>query len=152
MRDLETISTAIAAAETGHLVIGTLHTTDAPQTVDRLIDMFPPSQQQQIRLQLSQVLEAIISQTLIPRLDNKGRVAAFEILIATNAARNLIREGKTFELLTIMQLGKNEGMQTLDNELTRLAKDGVISAENAVLKSSNPERLRKTLCGVNRGT
>lgn len=152
MRDLETISTAIAAAETGHLVIGTLHTTDAPQTVDRLIDMFPPSQQQQIRLQLSQVLEAIISQTLIPRLDNKGRVAAFEILIATNAARNLIREGKTFELLTIMQLGKNEGMQTLDNELTRLAKDGVISTENAVLKSSNPERLRKTLCGVNRGT
>ncbi|AGG08209.1 type IV pilus twitching motility protein PilT [Dehalococcoides mccartyi] len=151
MRDLETISTAIAAAETGHLVIGTLHTTDAPQTVDRLIDMFPPSQQQQIRLQLSQVLEAIISQTLIPRMDNKGRVAAFEILVANNAARNLIREGKTFELLTVMQLGKNDGMQTLDNELTRLAKEGIISVENAVLKSSNPERLRKSLSNLGHG-
>jgi twitching motility protein PilT len=102
MRDLGTISTAIRAAETGHLVLGTLHTTDAPQTVDRVIDIFQPDQQQQIRLQLSQVLEAVLSQTLLPRIEG-GRVAAVEVMIANNAVRNLIREGKTHELSSVIR-------------------------------------------------
>jgi len=102
MRDLETISTAIAAAETGHLVIGTLHTIDAPQTVDRLIDMFPPAQQHQIRLQFSQVIEAVLCQALVTKADGRGRVAAFEIMTANAAVRNLIREGKTFELPSVI--------------------------------------------------
>ncbi len=144
MRDLETVATAIAAAETGHLVLGTLHTTDASQTVDRIIDIFPPSQQQQIRLQLSQVFEAVLSQTLLPRLKG-GRIAAFEILLANPAVRNLIREHKTFELNNIMQLNSKDGMQNLDQALTELVRDNIISQEEAMAKSSNPERLTKML-------
>jgi len=144
MRDLETISTAIRAAETGHLVMGTLHTTDAPQTVDRIIDIFPHGQQQQIRLQLSQVMEAILSQTLLPRVQG-GRVGAFEIMTATPAVRNLIREQKTFELHSIMQLNKKDGMQTLDQALVDLLKTGTITKEEALMKSSSPDRLNRLL-------
>ena len=144
MRDLETIATAIRAAETGHLVLGTLHTTDAPQTVDRIIDIFPHGQQQQIRLQLSQVMEAILSQTLLPRIGG-GRVGAFEILLAPPAVRNLIREQKTFELHSIMQLNSKDGMQTLDTSLAHLLRAGIITKEEALMKSSSPERLNKLL-------
>ena len=144
MRDLETISTAIRAAETGHLVLGTLHTTDAPQTVDRIIDIFPHGQQQQIRLQLSQVMEAILSQTLLPRIGG-GRIGAFEILLATPAVRNLVREQKTFELHSIMQLNSKDGMQTLDNALANLLRAGTVTKEEALMKSSSPERLNKLL-------
>ncbi len=144
MRDLETISTAIRAAETGHLVLGTLHTTDASQTVDRIIEIFPPNQQQQMRLQLSQVMEAVLSQTLLPRIEG-GRIAAFEIMIANSAVRNLIREGKTFELANAMQLGAKDGMQTLDQALVHLVRKGETTQEEAMMKSSHPERLEKAL-------
>ncbi|MFO8143863.1 MAG: type IV pilus twitching motility protein PilT [Dehalococcoidales bacterium] len=144
MRDLETISTAIRAAETGHLVLGTLHTTDAPQTVDRIIDIFPHGQQQQIRLQLSQVMEGILSQTLLPRIGG-GRVGAFEIMTTTSAVRNLIREQKTFELHSIMQLNAKDGMQTLDQALANLLKQGIITKDDALMKSSSPERLNRLL-------
>jgi twitching motility protein PilT len=145
MRDLPTISTAIRAAETGHLVLGTLHTTDAPQAVDRVIDIFPANQQDQIRLQFSQVLEAILTQCLLPRVDGTGRVAAFEILLAIPAVRNLIRMGKTHELPNVMQLSTKEGMQTLDQALAKLVKSQLISQENALMKSSNPAQLLKLL-------
>ena len=144
MRDLATISTAIRAAETGHLVVGTLHTTDAAQTVDRIIDIFQPDQQQQIRLQLSQVIEAVLSQTLLPRIGG-GRIAAFEIMIATPAVRNLIREAKTFELPNVMRLSSKDGMQVLDEALASLVRGGIVSQEEAVMKSSNPDRLKKSL-------
>ena len=144
MRDLETIATAIRAAETGHLVMGTLHTTDAPQTIDRIIDIFPHGQQQQIRLQLSQVMEAILSQTLLPRIGG-GRIGAFEIMIGIPAIRNLIREQKTFELHSIMQLNSKDGMQTLDAALANILRAGIITKEEALMKSSSPERLNRLL-------
>lgn len=130
MRDLETISTAITAAETGHLVLSTLHTVGATKTTDRIIDVFPPYQQQQIRTQLASVIEGIISQQIIPRADGKGRVAAFEILIATPAIRNLIREGKTHQLMTSLETGSKYGMNTMDSALIKLYRDGVIDGEN----------------------
>lgn len=145
MRDLETIATAISAAETGHLVLGTLHTTDAAQTVDRIIDVFPPEHHQQIRLQLSQVIEAILTQALLPRLSGKGRIAAFEILLANQAVRNLIREHKTFELPNVMQISAKEGMQTLDKALEALVKERLVSKPEALLRSSHPERLARSL-------
>ena len=145
MRDLETISTAISAAETGHLVVGTLHTTDAAQTVDRIIDIFPPSQQQQVRLQFSQVLEAVLVQALVPKLNSKGRVPAFEIMTATPAVRNLIREQKTHELTNVIQLSGKDGMLTLDQSLAELMRKNLVSKEEALLKSSHPEKLQKLL-------
>ena len=145
MRDLETISTAIMAAETGHLVLSTLHTTDAAQTVDRIIDVFPQGQQQQIRLQLSQVIEAVLSQALLPRIGDKGRVAAFEIMIANTAVRNLIREERTFELQNVMQLCSSEGMRTFDEALANLVKERLVSVENALMKSSNQQQLKGKL-------
>ena len=144
MRDLDTISTAIRAAETGHLVLGTLHTNDATQTVDRIIEIFPPDQHQQIRIQLSQVIEAILSQTLLPRIGG-GRTAAFEILIATPAVRNLIRTGQSFELPNVMRLCSKEGMQTLEQALTYLVGDGLVSQEDALMKSNDPDRLKKSI-------
>lgn len=144
MRDLETISTAIMAAETGHLVIGTLHTTDAAQTVDRIIDIFPPAQQRQIRLQLSQVIEAILSQTLLSRTGS-GRVAAFEILLGSPAVRNLIREEKTHELYSVIQTSKRDGMETLDQALCNLVKEQAVSRDEAYMKSSHPERLKRLI-------
>jgi twitching motility protein PilT len=134
MRDLETITLAITAAETGHLVFATLHTTDAIQTVDRIIDVFPTHQQQQIRVQLAVNLVGIVSQTLLKRADGKGRIAAFETMVASTAVRNLIREGKTFQLGSIIQIGAKEGMIDLDQSLARLTVEGVITREEAVEK------------------
>jgi twitching motility protein PilT len=145
MRDLDTISTALRAAETGHLVLSTLHTVDAAQTVDRLIDVFPPNQQQQIRLQFAQVMEGILSQTLIPRKNGKGRVAAFEILVGVAAARNLIRDGQSYKLQNIMELGSKDDMITLNQALSVLVKQKVISMEEAMVKSSHPEHLQKVI-------
>jgi twitching motility protein PilT len=145
MRDLTTISMAIRAAETGHLVLGTLHTTSASQTIDRIIDIFPAGQQEQIRVQLSQVLEAVLMQCLLPRIGGGGRVAAFEILIATSAVRNLIRMGKSHEIPNVIQLSSQDGMQTLDQSLAKLVKNELITRENALLKSSNPVQLLKLL-------
>lgn len=145
MRDLATIATAIRAAETGHLVLGTLHTTDAPQTVDRIIDIFPPPQQQQIRLQLSQVIEAVLTQALLPLATGKGRIVAFEVMTANSAVRNLIREGKTHELTNIMQLSTKEGMQTLDHALAELVKKKLVTQAEAMLRTSNPARLTKLI-------
>jgi len=144
MRDLATISTAITAAETGHLVLGTLHTVDAAQSIDRIIDVFPPSQQRQMRLQLSQVIEAVLSQALLPRIGG-GRVAAFEIMIATSVIRRLIRDEKIYEIPTNMELGMREGMQTLDQALADFVRSGVVSQEEAIMKSSSPERIMKSL-------
>lgn len=145
MRDLTTIATAIRAAETGHLVLGTLHTTDAAQTIDRIIDIFPANQQDQIRLQLSQVLEAVLTQCLVPRIEGGGRIAAFEILVATSAVRNLIRMGKTHELPNVINLSTREGMQTLDQSLAKLVKSQLIRREDALMKSSNPDQLLRML-------
>jgi twitching motility protein PilT len=138
MRDLETISLAITAAETGHLVFATLHTTDAPQTVDRIIDVFEPERQQQIRMQLAVTLRAVISQTLMPRKDIADRVAAFEIMVATPAISTLIREGKTYQIYTDIQTGGQFGMQTLDTHLLQLTLKGYVDFEQAQAKSSNP--------------
>ncbi|HZP80527.1 MAG TPA: type IV pilus twitching motility protein PilT [Chthonomonadaceae bacterium] len=137
MRDLETIQLAITAAETGHLVFGTLHTTDAVQTVDRVIDVFPTHQQQQVRMQMSVNLLGVISQTLVKRKDEKGRVAAFETLVAIPAVRNLIRESKTFQIGSIIQTGQRHGMQTLDQALANLVHTNVVSYEDARAKASN---------------
>jgi twitching motility protein PilT len=145
LRDLETVQTAMRAAETGHLVMGTLHTTDAPQTVDRVIDIFPPNQQPQIRLQFSQAIIAVLSQTLLPRATSKGRIAAFEIMTGNSAVKNLVREGKTFELHSVMQLSSAEGMQTLDQALAELVKRKIVTLEEAKMKSSHPDRIKKLL-------
>lgn len=142
MRDLPTIATAITAAETGHLVLGTLHTYSAPQSIDRMIDIFPPDQQQQIRFQLSQVIEAILSQTLVHRTKG-GRVAAFEILVGTQAVRNLIREEKVYQLSSLMSVGSKEGMQTLDQALANLVRRRIISREEGMLKANDIELFEK---------
>ena len=140
MRDMETMRTALTAAETGHLVLGTLHTVDAVQSIHRIVDMFPHSEQEQIVTQLSQVIEAILSQTLLPRIDG-GRVAAFEVMIANSAIRKLIREQRVFELPRNMEFStKEEGMHTLDQALAELVKSGIVSTEDAMMKSSNPAK------------
>lgn len=132
MRDFETISVAITAAETGHLVLSTLHTIGAASTVDRVIDVFPPHQQQQIRVQLSNVLETVISQQLIPKADGKGRVAAFEVMHSNHAVRNLIREGKSHQLVTVMQTNRKLGMITMDEAIMQLYQKQQIDRENAI--------------------
>jgi twitching motility protein PilT len=144
MRDLETISTAITAAETGHLVLATLHTLDAAQSIDRIIDVFPPAQQRQMRLQLSQVIEAVLSQTLLPRTGG-GRVAAFEVMLANSVIKRLIREEKIHEISASLEMGKLEGMHTLDQALAELVKSGVVSREEAMRKTSSPVKLTKIL-------
>lgn len=126
MRDLETISTAITAAETGHLVLSTLHTVGAAKTIDRVIDVFPPHQQQQIRVQLASVLEAVISQQLMPKADGSGRAVALEVMVATPAIRNLIREGKTHQMQTVIQTGSHLGMQSMDASLLDLYRRRII--------------------------
>jgi len=145
MRDLETIATAIQAAETGHLVFATLHTNDCTQTVDRIIDVFPPHQQQQVRVQLSLALEGIISQQLLPTVDRTSRVVAVEILVMNSAIRNLIREGKTHQIFSIIQTGGRLGMQTMDASLRDLVLQGKVSLEEASLRSSNPEEFRRLM-------
>lgn len=139
MRDLETIAAAITLAETGHLVLATLHTQDAAQTVDRMIDVFPPTQQQQIRAQLSTTLVGIVAQTLIPRKDGQGRVAAMEILVRNDAITNCIKEGTTHQIYSMMQIGKSDGMQTIDMSLATLLRDGIVSQEAALAKAHDPE-------------
>lgn len=143
MRDLETIKLAITAAETGHLVFATLHTTDAPQTVDRIIDVFEPEAQQQIRMQLSTTLQAVISQTLLMKKSGDGRVAAFEVMRCTSAIRTLIREGKTHQLATDIQTGQTFGMQTLDNCLLDLVRRDLVDYEDALAKTSSPLDFRQ---------
>jgi twitching motility protein PilT len=145
MRDLETIHTALTAAETGHLVFATLHTQDTPQTIDRIIDVFPASQQQQVRVQLSVALQGIVTQQLLPTADGAGRVAACEVLLATPAIRNLIREGKTHQIYSSLQTGGNIGMQTMDAALATLVRSGKITQQLAEARSSTPEELRRLL-------
>ena len=145
MRDLETISTAITAAETGHLVFSTLHTNTAATTVDRLIDVFPPYQQQQIRTQLANVLEGIICQQLIPEKEGHGRVAAFEVMFSNPAIRNLIRENKTFQLQSQLQINKKNGMQTMDDSLYDLYIDGRISSDYCIHFAVDQEAMMKKI-------
>jgi twitching motility protein PilT len=147
MRDLETIGTAITAAETGHLVFATLHTQDAPQTIDRIIDVFPPHQQQQVRVQLSTTLQGVVTQQLVPTTDGLGRVAAVEVLVCTPAVRNLIREGKTHQIYSSMQAGGRYGMQTMDMSLAQHIKAGRVSQQVAFERCHDPEELQRLLGG-----
>lgn len=145
MRDIETISIAITAAETGHLVFSTLHTIGAAKTIDRIIDVFPPYQQQQIKVQLAAVLQGIVSQQLIPKQFDKGRVAALEIMIATTAIQNLIREGKTHQIESSVQTGSRYGMKTMDMALAELYKKGLISYESALTYSVDRDMLSRII-------
>ncbi len=135
MRDLETIGTALTAAETGHLVFATLHTQDAPGTVDRLIDVFPSAQQEQVRVQIASTLQGVVTQTLLPRADGAGRVAAVEILLPDDAVRNLIRQAKVEQIYSVMQTAGKRGMQTLEQALVDLVMRGIVSKEMAVQRS-----------------
>lgn len=141
LRDLETIESAIAAAETGHLVFGTLHTNSASGTINRIIDAFPPEQQEQIRVQLSVSLMAVLAQGLMPRIDRKGVVAAYEFLVVTAGVANMIRDGKTFKIDSAIQTGKKFGMRLLDDHLWQLYSNGIISAESMIDKSRDPAML-----------
>src|SRR5690349_18674242 len=145
MRDLETIHTALTAAETGHLVFATLHTQDAPQSIDRMIDVFPAHQQQQVRVQLSVALQGVVTQTLLPNADGSGRVVACEVLVPTPAVRNLIREGKTHQIYSTMQTGAASGMQTMDTALATLVRAGKITQRVAEGASSTPDELRRLM-------
>ena len=148
MRDLETISTALTAAETGHLVFGTLHTQDAPQSIDRVIDVFPAHQQQQIRVQLAAALQAVVCQTLLPRLGGRGRAVAAEVLIATPAVRNMIREGKVHQIYSAMQGGGKFGMQTMDQSLADLVRNSKVSLEVALERCHHEDELRRLVAGT----
>jgi len=145
MRDLETISIAITAAETGHLVLSTLHTVGAAKTIDRIIDVFPPHQQQQIKIQLAAVLVGIVSQQLLPRIDEPGRVAAIEIMVATNAISNLVREGKTHQIQTAIQTGMKYGMKTMDNSLLALYREEKISRDSLLSHSIDLDYVKKNI-------
>jgi len=145
MRDLETISIAITAAETGHLVLSTLHTIGAAKTIDRIIDVFPPYQQQQVKFQLSTVLEGVISQQLIPRKDSEGRVAAVEVMVVTPAIRNLIREGKTYQITNAIQTGARLGMRTMDQALLELYNKGLIAKEDVLLYAVDVQHMKALL-------
>jgi twitching motility protein PilT len=145
MRDLETMASALTAAETGHLVFATLHTQDCPKSIDRIIDVFPPHQQEQIRVQIAATLEGIVSQQLLARAGGKGRVAACEVLISTPAVRNLIREGKTHQLYTVMQTGSQYGMQTMNAALAEHVRHGRISKELALRRTLIPDELERLL-------
>ena len=147
MRDLETISTAITAAETGHLVFATLHTQDAPQTIDRIIDVFPPHQQRQVRVQLATTLQGVVTQQLMQTADGLSRVVAVEVLVCTPAVRNLIREGKVHQIYSIMQAGGRFGMQTMDQSLATLVKAGKISLQLAHERCHDAEELNRLIGG-----
>ena len=150
MRDLETIETAITAAETGHIVFGTLHTSSAPSTISRIIDVFPTTQQDQIRTQLASAILGILCQTLLPRIGG-GRVAAYEMLVVDPATANLIRENKLFRITSTMQTGAKKGMQLLDDNLFKLWKDGIIAKEDAILKANRPEDVVERIAKMERG-
>jgi twitching motility protein PilT len=145
MRDLETIALAVTAAETGHLVLATLHTSGAASTVDRILDVFPPHQQQQVRIQLADILEGVVSQTLLPRLDGRGRACAMEIMVGTHAVRNLIREGRTHQLTSAMQSGAGAGMITLNAALKNLVAEKQVAFEEALAKATNADEFTQ-LC------
>ena len=145
MRDLETISIAITAAETGHLVLATLHTVDAVQTIDRVIDVFPPHQQQQVRIQLANTLIGVIAQRLLKRKDGSGRVPAVEILVSNPAVRNLIREGKIHQIYSVIQTGRRQGMQLMDSHLEELYRQGIIDRQTALENATDPETLAKNI-------
>lgn len=150
MRDLETMATALTAAETGHLVLTTLHTPGTVQAMDRVIDSFPPHQQQQVRLQLATALEGVLYQNLVPRADGFGVVAAAEILVANIAIRSLIREGKTHQMLNAIQCGSEFGMQTLDDALVQLCRRGIITKDEAIIRSRDPEEMDRLLFAPSR--
>jgi len=141
MRDLETIATALTAAETGHLVLATLHTQSAPSTIDRVIDVFPPTQQEQVRMQLANTLQGIVTQTLLPTVDGAGRVACLEILFPDDAVRNLIRQGKVEQIYSVMQTSTQRGMQTMEHGLTELLRKRIVTLESALAVSSRREQL-----------
>lgn len=143
MRDLETITTTLTAAETGHLVLATLHTPDAPQTIERIIDVFPPYQQQQVKLQLGDCLQGVVSQLLLPHSSGKGRVLATEIMIGTPGVRNLIREQEIEQIPTLMQTGSQFGMKTMDKSLKELIQKGTITLDTALAKVKNPEEFKQ---------
>ncbi|HBU13231.1 MAG TPA: type IV pili twitching motility protein PilT [Clostridiales bacterium] len=143
MRDLETIGAAITAAETGHLVLSTLHTVGAAKTIDRIIDVFPPHQQQQVRIQLATVMQAVITQALLPRADGGGRVPAFEIMMVNDAVANMIREGKTFQINSVLQTSGRAGMVALDMYLARMVKEGSVSMEEAEGRAANRQELAR---------
>ena len=147
MRDLETISTALTAAETGHLVFATLHTQDAPQSIDRVIDVFPAHQQQQVRVQLASALQGICTQQLLPTRDGQGRAISCEVMVATPAVRNLIREGKTHQIYSVLQAGGRYGMVTMDMSLVQLVRSGRITLDVALERCSNEEDLRRLMNG-----
>ncbi len=147
MRDLDTIATAVTAAETGHLVFSTLHTVGAANTIDRIIDVFPPHQQQQVRTQLAEVLECVVSQQLLPKADGTGRIAAFEVMFTNTAIRNNIREGKTYQIPSTMLTNSKLGMRTMDDSLAELAMLGEITNENALLFAQDRAALSKKLLG-----
>lgn len=150
MRDLETIETAITAAETGHIVFGTLHTSSAPSTISRIIDVFPTTQQDQIRTQLASAILGILCQALLPRIGG-GRVAAYEMLVVDPATANLIRENKLFRITSTMQTGAKKGMQLLDDNLFKLWQDGIIRKEDAILKANRPEDVVERIAKAERG-
>lgn len=145
MRDMETISTALTAAETGHLVLATLHTQDAPQTIDRIIDVFPPHQQAQVRMQLAGSLQCILSQQLLPMRNGSNRVPATEVLIPTPGIRNMIREAKTHQIYNAIQTGQKHGMQTMDQSLAELYRQGKIGFDLALAQASDPQEVRQIL-------
>jgi len=145
MRDLETISTALTAAETGHLVLATLHTPDAPQTIERIIDVFPPYQQQQVKLQLASALQGVLCQRLLPRANGEGRVLATEVMIATPGVKNLVREQAIEQLPTAIQTGSSFGMHTMDKSLQKLCQEGTITYETAISYVSNVEEFKQLL-------
>ncbi|MGL5641447.1 MAG: type IV pilus twitching motility protein PilT, partial [Paraclostridium sp.] len=148
MRDPETVSIALTAAETGHLVFSTLHTVGAAKTIDRIVDMFPPEQQQQIRTQLSTVCEGVISQQLIPTIDGRNRVVAVEVMMTTPAIRNLIRESKTYQIPNMIQTGTKLGMQSMDQELVNLFRQGKISRESVLSRCADFEYTSRLIGGV----
>jgi len=139
------VEAALTVAETGHLVFGTLHTRSAPQTVDRIIDVFPPHQQEQIRVVLSNCLEAVITQQLIPRANAAGRVPAVEVMIATSAIRNLIREAKTHQMPSVIETGMHYGMQTMDGSLVDLVRRGAIAHDDAAARAFDPDNFQRLL-------
>lgn len=147
MRDAETIQAAVTAAETGHLVISTLHTVGAVNTVDRIVDSFPPQQQRQIRTQLALVLEGVVSQLLLPGVDGTQR-PAFEVMTATNAVRNMIREDKTHQLASVIETGAAQGMMSMDQSIVKLVQGGLITEETALRYASNPESVKRSLKGA----
>jgi twitching motility protein PilT len=140
MRDLETISTALTAAETGHLVFGTLHTQSAPSTIDRIIDVFPPEQQEQVRIMIANSLQGVVTQTLMPTADGKGRTAALEILLPDDAVRNLIRQGKVEQIYSVMQTNTGKGMQTMEQALADLTIRRIVRLDDAMTRTSRPEQ------------